>query len=53
MHETIKESLKNYFYKNPSVINNINEIEKSVIEGKMNSFDAANKLLKIYFDNIN
>ncbi len=48
MYETIESQLKTEFLNNPSVKKKLTEIEKQVIEGKISSFRAAEKLLTIY-----
>jgi len=48
MHETIDENLKNHFKKYISK-NEILDVEKSVIEGKISSFQGAKLLLDNYF----
>lgn len=48
MYETIDSELKNEFLNNPSVKEKLTEIENLVIKGKISSFIAAEKLLKIY-----
>lgn len=47
MYESIDESLRNNFFNNPSIIKNIPEIEKKVINNEISPFEAAENLLKI------
>ena len=48
MYETIDSELKNEFMNDPSVKEKLKEIENLVINGKISSFRAAEKLLTIY-----
>ena len=49
MYESIHESLKNNFYHNTHVREKLKEFEKKVMDESMNSFEAAQTLLDIYF----
>lgn len=49
MYETINESLKESFYRNPMIENSIEKYEQLVLEDKMSSFVAARELLESYF----
>ena len=49
MYETINETLKNAFYRNPEIEGRIEEVEQRVLEAKLSSFIAAKELLDIYF----
>ncbi|MCF8357263.1 MAG: methylmalonyl Co-A mutase-associated GTPase MeaB [Prolixibacteraceae bacterium] len=49
MYESINENLKTSFYQHPHVKNMIKQVEDAVLNKKMSSFVAANKLLKAYF----
>ena len=49
MYETINETLKNAFYRNPEIEGRIAEVEQRVLEAKLSSFIAAKELLDIYF----
>jgi LAO/AO transport system kinase len=49
MYETINEQLKNNFYHNPVLINEILKAENEVLTNKISSFEAAGKLLNHYF----
>jgi LAO/AO transport system kinase len=51
MHETIKEKLTAEFYGSSRVKEKLKEIEQQVNSGKISSFAAAEKLMKIYSDN--
>ncbi|MGC9331551.1 MAG: methylmalonyl Co-A mutase-associated GTPase MeaB [Bacteroidales bacterium] len=53
IYETINENLKSDFYNDPSVKENKNRFENDVLEGKMTSFEAAYKLLDLYFQKKN
>ena len=52
MYESINEHLKNGFYYNTAVKNMINQTEKDVLDGKITSFVAANKLLDAYYSTL-
>ncbi len=49
MYETINETLKNNFYRNPEIEGRIEDVEQRVLEAKLSSFIAAKELLDIYF----
>jgi LAO/AO transport system kinase len=49
MYQSIDDKLRTHFYKNNSIKQKIEIIEKEVLEGKISSFDAAEKLLAEYF----
>ena len=49
MYETINETLKNNFYRNPEIEGRIEEVEQRVLDAKLSSFIAAKELLDIYF----
>ena len=49
LHEQIKRGLQDYFYKNEKIKTRLEELEKEVLEGKRNSFNAADELLKMFF----
>ncbi len=51
MYETINENLKSDFYDHPSVEEKKGAIENDVLRGKITSFEAAYKLLDLYFQN--
>ncbi|MCI2082566.1 MAG: methylmalonyl Co-A mutase-associated GTPase MeaB [Bacteroidales bacterium] len=48
MHESINESLKSSFYGNPEIAAELPEIEKEVLNGNKDSFEAAEELLTAY-----
>lgn len=48
MYETIHDQLKEHFFKNEIVKNNISEYESKVLHGEMSSFAAAKKLMDLY-----
>ncbi|MCL2074031.1 MAG: methylmalonyl Co-A mutase-associated GTPase MeaB [Marinilabiliaceae bacterium] len=50
MYETIDENLKRSFYQNPRLTDIIKEYETMAKNDKMSSFEAAQKLLDIYFN---
>jgi LAO/AO transport system kinase len=50
LHEQIGNGLKDFFYKNEKVKKRLEEIEKEVLEGKRNSFSAADELLNMFLD---
>jgi len=49
MYESIQEQLLNHFFKNPKMSHPIKEIENLVLQGKISSFQAAGRLLNLYF----
>jgi LAO/AO transport system kinase len=49
MYQSIDDKLRAHFYKNNSIKHKIEIIEKEVLEGKISSFEAAEKLLSEYF----
>lgn len=49
MYETISNRLTDQFYRHPAVKEQQEEIEKQVLNGKLSSFKAAQKLLELYF----
>ena len=49
MYETINENLRNNFYNNAVVQQNMKEFEQRVLRGEKTSFAAANDLLSIYY----
>lgn len=49
MYETIDESIRNHFYHHPEIDRELHSLEEKVLSGKLGSFAAAKKLLKIYF----
>lgn len=48
MYESINETLRNSFYENPTIEKMLPDFEKLVLEGKMESFIAAHRLLDVY-----
>ncbi|MEA3479668.1 MAG: methylmalonyl Co-A mutase-associated GTPase MeaB [Bacteroidota bacterium] len=50
MYRTINASLKDIFYHDESMKKMLKSIEKEVLEKKISSFVAAQRLLKAYFD---
>ena len=50
MYETIDDMLKQNFYQNPKLIEKIKEYENLALTEKISSFEAAKKLLDIYFN---
>ena len=50
MYETIDENLRRSFYQNPELIEKIKEYENLALTEKISSFEAAKKLLSIYFN---
>lgn len=49
MYETINESLKQDFYNNEAIKQERGRLEESVTAGKMSSFEAAKKLMEMYY----
>lgn len=52
MYDTISNQLTDHFYDNPAVKKQRDFIEKKVLNGKLSSFKAAQKLLELYFKSI-
>jgi LAO/AO transport system kinase len=50
MHETINEALKNRFYADRLIHEQVREIEKDVIANRLSPFAAAQLLLDRYFN---
>ncbi len=48
MYEAIQEELKNRFFENPAIENNIKHYENLVLKGEITSFVAASELIKLY-----
>jgi LAO/AO transport system kinase len=49
MHENIDRKLKESFYNNKSIMEKLENLRNDVKEGKISSFNAANKMLDYYF----
>lgn len=50
LHETIMEELKNSFYQNPIIKNEIEHVQNQILRKELTSFAGAKTLLKIYKD---
>ncbi len=50
MYETIDEHLRSHFYNNETIERMLQEYEKLLLEDKVSSFVAANKMLDTYFN---
>lgn len=48
MYETINEKLKSNFYNNPEIQKELKDCETQILNSKISSFAAANKVLDIY-----
>lgn len=48
MYESINESLRNSFYENPIIAEELPKYEANVLNGKLESFIAAGELFKMY-----
>lgn len=48
MYESINETLRNNFYENPTIAEELHKYEQAVLNGKIESFMAAGELLKMY-----
>lgn len=48
MYESINETLRNNFYENPIIAEELHKYEQAVLNGKIESFMAAGELLKMY-----
>jgi LAO/AO transport system kinase len=49
MYETINQIIKDSFYNEKDIKDNLSDFERSVLSGEMSSFYAARKLLDIYY----
>lgn len=52
MYESINETLRNTFYNNPEIIKELPKVEQAILEDKMSSFAAANKLLQLFYNDL-
>lgn len=52
MYETIDETLRNHFYRNPEVEAMVALNEQKVLDNRLSSFIAARNVLDFYFNNI-
>jgi LAO/AO transport system kinase len=52
MYESINEHLRNSFYNNEKIQENIQHAEQSVLNGEKTSFAAAGDLLDMYFNEL-
>lgn len=52
MYDTISSELRERFYNSPAVKKQQKQIEQQVLDGKLSSFKAAQKLLESYFDSL-
>ncbi|MCQ2111841.1 MAG: methylmalonyl Co-A mutase-associated GTPase MeaB [Bacteroidaceae bacterium] len=52
MYESINEHLRNKFYFNPTIREQLPEMEKMVLGGQMTSFIAANRLLEDFYEQL-
>jgi LAO/AO transport system kinase len=52
MYDTITNQLTEHFYNNPAVKEEQEKIEQQVLNGKISSFRAAQKLLDLYFSSL-
>jgi LAO/AO transport system kinase len=48
MHQTIEQRLRDDFFDSPAVADALPDLEEAVIEGRLSSFDAAERLLTAY-----
>lgn len=48
LHEQIGNGLKDFFYENEKIKKRLKEIEQEVLDGKRNSFSAADELLNMF-----
>jgi LAO/AO transport system kinase len=49
MYETINEQLRQNFYNNPEIREQLKQAELSVLQGQKTSFVAAGDLLDLYY----
>lgn len=52
MYESINEALKNSFYSNPAIQEELPRVERAILEDKMSSFVGANKLLNLFYEGL-
>jgi LAO/AO transport system kinase len=52
MHQTVEEQLKRHFYKDKKIAGLIPSFEKALEENNMSAYVAANKLLDLYYVDI-
>lgn len=52
MYESINEALRNAFYYNEAVLSTIKEAEEQVLNNKVSSFVAANRMMEIFFTDL-
>ncbi len=52
MMETIKESLRENFNNNSSVIQKLPELKQAVLSGRISSYKAASEVLNTYYTNL-
>lgn len=52
MYETIDESLRNHFYRNPEVETLLADCEHRVLDNRLSSFIAARDVLDFYFNSL-
>ena len=48
LHESIQEQLGSHFYKHPKIKAKLNDLEKSVVNGELSPFLAAQQLLNLF-----
>ncbi len=48
LHESIQEQLGSHFYKHPKIKAKLNDLEKSVVNGELSPFVAAQQLLNLF-----
>lgn len=48
LHETIQQQLRELFYQNPQIAQELEKVEAAVLKGKISSFQGAEKLLAIF-----
>ncbi|MDD4528518.1 MAG: methylmalonyl Co-A mutase-associated GTPase MeaB [Bacteroidales bacterium] len=53
LSESIDSHLKENFYTNPIIIKRITEAKKEILENQISAYVAAQKLIEVYFNNIN
>jgi len=53
LHSSISEKLKQLFYENDLVKNELTQIEQDILNGRLSSFKAADELLKNWRKNLN
>jgi LAO/AO transport system kinase len=52
MYESIHESLRNSFYRNPAVVALLADTERQVLGNEISSFVAAKRMMEVFFNHV-